>query len=287
MSLSVLISGCSSGIGLECALTLSRAGWRVFAGVRNPDDGISLEKESSGNITPLILDISDEHSVKQAVLKLEADLGDRGLNALINNAGIAVQGPLEFVSLRLFEKQMQVNVTGHLCVTQLCLPMLRKAKGRIIFISSESGRFTLPLIGPYTASKYALEALANTFRMELLPSGIRVSLIEPGSVKTNIWTKAEKDGLRLLKDLPEQASHYYKNELRLLALGPKLINKTASPVEHVVKKVVHSLTAKRPKIRYVVGIEARFLLTFYTLVPTRWTDWITVKCLNIMGKFIK
>ena len=283
---SVLITGSSTGIGRECALDLSRAGWRVFAGVRKTEDGESLRTESRDNIIPLILDVTDEESVRQAAVAVEEKLAGAGLDGLVNNAGITVQGPLEFVPLAMFEQQLKVNVTGQLAVTQAFLPQIRKNRGRIVFMGSESGRFTLPLLGPYSTSKFALEAVANALRLELQSAGIRVSLMEPGSAKTKIWDKAVANSDRIIDAMPAQARQYYDSELKLLSILPARMNKMAFSPKKVSKAVIHALTAKRPKIRYVIGAEAKVMVFLYHLTPARITDWMTLKVMGLMGRFL-
>jgi NAD(P)-dependent dehydrogenase (short-subunit alcohol dehydrogenase family) len=282
----VLITGASTGIGRECALDLSRAGWRVFAGVRKPADGQSLQAESSGGIAPLIIDVTDAESISRAAAQLESDLAGAGLDGLVNNAGISVQGPLEFLPLAMFEQQIKVNVTGQLAVTQAFLPLIRKARGRIVFMSSESGRYTLPLLGPYSASKFALEAVGNALRLELMPSGIRVVLIEPGSAKTPIWDKATKNSDGLVNSMPAQVRQYYAAELQLLNKLPQKMNKIAFSPKKVSRAVTHALTAGRPKIRYIVGAEARVMVAFYSLTPTRLADWITGKITSVLSRYL-
>ena len=283
---SVLITGASTGIGRECALDLSRAGWRVFAGVRKSQDGESLRTESRGSVIPVILDVTDEESIRQAAVTVEKELAGGGLDGLVNNAGITVQGPLEFVPMAMFEQQLKVNVTGQLAVTQAFLPLIRKTRGRVVFMGSESGRFTLPLLGPYSTSKFALEAVANALRLELQSAGIRVSLMEPGSAKTKIWDKAVANSDRIIDAMPAQARQYYASELRLLSILPARMNKMAFSPKKVSKAVIHALTAKRPKIRYVIGAEAKVMVFFYHLTPARITDWLTVKAMGLMGRFL-
>ena len=171
----MLVTGASTGIGWATSLALVEKGWRVFSAVRKEADAKKLTEASSGKITPVIMDIVDYESVKRGAREIEKALGGAGLDALFNNAGISVQGPLEIIPIELFEQQIRVNVFGHVFVTQTFLPLLRKAQGRIVFTSSESGRMTLPLMAPYSASKFALEAAASALRIELRPWKIRVS----------------------------------------------------------------------------------------------------------------
>ncbi|MEW6076191.1 MAG: SDR family oxidoreductase [Thermodesulfobacteriota bacterium] len=282
----VMITGSSTGIGRECALDLARAGWRVFAGVRKPADGQAIQAEAPGAITPLIIDVTDAKSIGKAAAQVEADLAGAGLDGLVNNAGISVQGPLEFVPLAMFEQQLKVNVTGQLAVTQAFLPLIRRARGRIVFMGSESGRYTLPLLGPYSASKFALEAVGNALRLELMPAGIRVVLIEPGSAKTPIWDKASSSSDSLINSMPPQARNYYAAELRLLSKLPQKMNKLAFSPKKVSRAVIHALTAGRPNIRYVVGAEARVMVAFYGLTPARLADWITGKIMAALSRYL-
>ncbi|MGH7438162.1 MAG: SDR family NAD(P)-dependent oxidoreductase, partial [Polyangiaceae bacterium] len=207
-SKSVFITGASSGIGRDCALTLDRAGYRVFAGVRNERDAAALRSAASPKLTPVICDVTDYASVATAARQVRDLLAGEGLDGLVNNAGISVSGPLELMPMSRFELQMAVNVSGQVAVTQAFLPLLRQRRGRIVFMGSESGLATLPLLGAYSASKHALESVANVFRLELRGFGIRVALIEPGSIKTAIWGKAVDTGTRSLKEDPELRALY-------------------------------------------------------------------------------
>lgn len=283
---SVLITGASTGLGRECAMDLSRSGWLVFAGVRKPEDGETLRTESRDAVIPVILDVTDQSSIDQAAATIGETLGENGLDGLVNNAGITVQGPLEFLPLEMFEQQIRVNVTGQLAVTQSFLPLIRKARGRIVFMGSESGRFTLPLLGPYSTSKFALEAVANALRLELRPFGIRVILMEPGSAKTKIWDKAVQSSDRIIAAMPEQARDYYAEELNMLAKLPAKMNKMAFSPKKVSRAVTHALTAGRPKIRYVIGAEAKMMVLFYHLTPARAADWITVKMMGLLRRYL-
>ncbi|MBN2158796.1 MAG: SDR family NAD(P)-dependent oxidoreductase, partial [Spirochaetes bacterium] len=181
---SVLVTGASTGIGWATSLELANRGWRVFSAVRKEADAKKLTEASAGKITPVLMDIVDYESVRRGAKDIEKMLGGAGLDGLFNNAGISVQGPLEIIPIELFEQQIRVNVFGHVFVTQTFLPLIRKAQGRIVFTSSESGRITLPLMAPYSSSKFALEAVASALRIELRPWKIRVSTVELQTIKT-------------------------------------------------------------------------------------------------------
>lgn len=207
----VLITGASTGIGQAVALEMRGRGWRVFATVRKSSDVVDLTKVGRGLIEPLIMDVTDEESVKQAVATVQERSGR--LDAVVNNAGVAVSGPIEQLTTEDLQKQFDINLFGVHRVTRACLPMLRASKGRIVQISSVSGRVTLPFTGAYAASKYALEAYSDALRMELAGSGVKVIVIQPGSIQTPIWDKSAGSA-----DILQYASeHYPEQELQRLA----------------------------------------------------------------------
>jgi NAD(P)-dependent dehydrogenase (short-subunit alcohol dehydrogenase family) len=228
----VLVTGASSGIGQACAVRLARSGWRVLAGVRNAGDAPDRTEE-------LILDVTDPPS-----LELER------LDGLVNNAGIAVPGPLEFLSPEELRRQLEVNVVGQLRVTQLVLPALREASGRIVNIGSISGRSALPFMGPYAMSKFALEAMTDSMRLELRPWGIHVAIVEPGTIKTPMWTRERPD------PSPEALALYGKGLAAFRAFALKR-SAGGAPAEAVAETVEHALTAERPRARYLVGRDAK------------------------------
>ena len=279
----VLVTGASTGLGLDCSLELAKRGWSVFAGVRKESDADRLRELASGDLTPVILDVVDYETVHSSVAMIEERVGLSGLNGLVNNAGISVQGPLELVPPEEIQKQLAVNVTGQVAVTQACLSLLRQADGRIVFMSSESGRITLPLVGPYSASKFALEAVANAFRMELLPFRIKVSLVEPGSIQTDIWDKAIESAEHLRDSVSAEGRELYEKQLNALVNGPREFRDRAVPVERVTRAVLKALTSRWPRARYVVSTEARLLILFHLLTPTFLSDRIKVGLVKKLG----
>lgn len=253
----VVITGASSGIGQACALRLDRLGFRIFAGVRKPEHGEALKARASERLSYIIMDVTDEISIRAAVGAVEAATGERGLWGLVNNAGIAVACPLEFVPIPELRKQFEVNVLGQVATTQAFLPTLRKAPGRVVNVGSISGRLPFPLLGPYCASKFALEALTSTLRMELRPWGISVSMVEAGGIATPIWTKVLASGDELARSLPPEAGHLYGK--LIAAQRKRAINSSRSslPPEVAARQVAHALTARRPSTRYILGQSAR------------------------------
>ena len=254
---SVLITGCSTGIGYACALDLAARGWRVFAGVRNREDGQRIVEHLAGKVEPVLLDVTDPALIQAAVEQLDAALGQSGLDGLVNNAGIVVAGPLELLPTEAFRRQLEVNVLGTHAVTCALLPLLRRATGRIILMGSISGRVTPPQYGAYAASKHALEAMADAWRIELRPWRLSVSIVQPDNVATPIWNKLDQS----IKDLENRGESttaaMYQRQMRRVRASGLNMGKTGMPVAHVVGAVHHALTARWPRARYPVGLRTR------------------------------
>ena len=272
----VVISGASTGIGEASALELDRRGFRVFAGVRSQTDGRRLQEKASGRLTPILLDVTDADSIAAAAETVRTAVGKSGLAGLVNNAGIVVTGPLELLPIDEFRKQLDVNVIGLLAVTQAFIALLRSARGRIVNMGSISGRVAAPYVGPYAASKHALEALTDSLRVELRRSGILVSIIEPANVKTPIWQKSRAAADRLSEQLSEQVppdvQELYGPDITAMRQAGDRMAKTAMPVEKVVRAVVHALCARRPKTRYPIGARSRLAIVVVKFLPDRIRD---------------
>src|SRR3954470_16636677 len=185
----IVVTGVSSGIGRAAALELDRRGYRVFGGVRIPEDGESVRSEASERFMPLILDVTDTDAISRARETVERELGSEPLVGVVNNAGVGSGGPMEALDVDELRKTLEINTVAPVAVTQAFIPRLRASRGRVVNISSIGGRIAQPFLGPYSASKFALEALSDTMRRELRPWGVQVALIEPGNVKTRIWEK--------------------------------------------------------------------------------------------------
>lgn len=273
----VVITGASSGIGEASAIYLDKLGYEVFAGVRRNADGEQLRRKTSARLTPLLLDVTDEASIIAAANTVSAALNTVGLVGLVNNAGITVAGPLEFLPIAELRKQLEVNVIGQIAVTQTFLPLLRKAQGRVINIGSDRGKISTPLRGPYCASKFALEALTDALRMELRPWGIEVSIIEPGIVTTPIWDKSIALGEDIWSTLPFEAHKLYSSAVYATINTVNKLSKNGSSAEVVAKAVVQALTAKKPKTRYVVGLDAQISIWLSKLLPDRLHDKLIIQ----------
>lgn len=276
----VLITGASTGIGRACALELDRRGFRVFAGVRAQAAADELKAEASPQLTPLTIDVTDAASIAAAAEAVGQSVGDAGLAGLMNNAGIAIAGPLELVSLEAWRRQFEVNVLGPIAVTQAFLPLLRRARGRIVNISSNSGAQSAPYLGPYCASKFALEAVSDALRLELRAFGIHVAVVEPGPIQTPIWTKSNGLADEMSQDARPELLALYESDLAALRRAVGRTAETASPVERVVEAVVHALVAKRPKTRYFLGWGVRICFKGMKMLNDRIRDWIL---LRVMG----
>jgi NAD(P)-dependent dehydrogenase (short-subunit alcohol dehydrogenase family) len=262
----VLVTGASRGIGRATALHLAKAGWTVYAGVRDELAGKKLMAESA-QIQAIELDVT----VPDQIASLDALLPER-LDALVNNAGIAVGGPVEAIAVDRLRHQFEVNVFGLIAVTQAVLPRLRKAKGRIVMVSSMNGRIAIPLSGFYNASKFAVEGLGDNLRRELKPWGISVTLVEPGCIDTDPW----RNMMNLLDEVdeglsPEHRELYASQRAMQRKMCAKLQQQT-SPAENVAKAIESELTRRRPHLRRLVGRDAHTFIAMKNILPARVFD---------------
>jgi NAD(P)-dependent dehydrogenase (short-subunit alcohol dehydrogenase family) len=250
----VVVTGASSGIGQAAAELLAREGFVAFAGVRTDADAARIGALHA-NIRPLRLDVTDRASIDAAVGEVAA--GGLPLRGVVNNAGVAVAGPLEFLPVDELRRQFEINVFGALEVSQAFMPQLRVSRGRLIFVGSISGRLAIPFIAPYSASKFALRALTDALRVELAPAGIVVALLEPSSVRTPIWQKGRDSREALLGQLPAKAMEYYGPQIDAVFAATQEEERIAIPVERVSAAILHALTARKPRRRYLLGQGAR------------------------------
>jgi NAD(P)-dependent dehydrogenase (short-subunit alcohol dehydrogenase family) len=270
----VLITGASTGIGAACARMLAERGWRVFAGVRREKDGVVLMEGAIGRIVPVILDVTDREQIKRVVQEVGVQCGAEGLQGVVNNAGIALAGPLEFMPLEAFEKQFAINVLGVISVTQAVMPMIRASRGRIVLTGSNSGFMCEPFLAGYGATKHALEAIADSLRIELRPWGIEVALIQPGAIKTPIWNKSREAAEQLFVGTPPQCETLYAAPITALRKMVEKIPSMAIPPERVAKAVTHALEARRPRTRYPVGLDSVLSSVLVRVLPDRVRDWL-------------
>jgi NAD(P)-dependent dehydrogenase (short-subunit alcohol dehydrogenase family) len=276
----VVITGASTGIGRATALHLDSLGFRVFAGVRRQEDGEKLKAEGSERLEPLMIDVTDGDSIRAAASKVSEAVGESGLAGLVNNAGIAVAAPLEFVPIEEFRKQIEVNLIGQVAVTQPFIALLRKAKGRVVIVGSIGGRVALPFLGPYAASKFALEGLTDSLRRELRPWGISVSILEPGGVATPIWERGVAAGQAIIDGLPPDALRLYGEGISAVQAAAERISKTGMPPEVVARTIEHALTASKPKTRYLIGRDAKTRARIASILPDRVFDRMIARAMR-------
>jgi NAD(P)-dependent dehydrogenase (short-subunit alcohol dehydrogenase family) len=264
---SVLVTGAARGIGRATTLRLAAAGWDVIAGVRLADDGEPLVRAQPERIRAVTLDITNEDHLVALDRTLPAEL-----DAVVNNAGVVVGGPLEAVALSELRRQLEVNVVAQAAVTQLVLPRLRKVRGRLVFVSSLSGRVATPMTGPYNASKFALEGMVDAWRMELAPWGIRVVLVEPAQTDTDIWRRAESDLDDAVATLSPRHRELYAKHIAGFRKSIPRSQRMAAPADGVAAIIERALTKRRPRARYVVGASVRAQAFLAQLTPTAVRD---------------
>ena len=311
----MLVTGASTGIGRAVAGLLARHGFAVFAGVRRQEAAERLAQDGreacsagsgspgSGSITPLLFDITDADAIARAAATLEERTGDAGLHAVVNNAGVVVAGPMEFLPIDDLRHQLEVNVVGQIAVTQAVLPLLRRARerqlanggerkgraagaapepearspvrgthGRVVFVGSISGLVSSRLLGAYAASKFAIEALGDAFRLELAPWGLQVAIVEPGRVRTPIWGKTVGAGEARLSRMPDEVTRLYDATIKTVSEGVTDVDSAGIAPEGVARAVLHAVTAPRARTRYRVGFDARVVAVLTRLLPDRWMD---------------
>ena len=279
--MSVLVTGASTGIGRATALRMEVDGWRVFAAVRREQDATVLREAASDRLVPVMLDVTDGDQIGAAAGQIAGEVGEAGLDGLVNNAGIAVLSPLETIPVDDFRRQIEVNLTAQVAVTQAFLPLVRRATGRIVFVSSIGGRMALPFGAPYHASKYGIEAVADCLRQELRPWKIDVAVIEPGSIDTPIWERGER-----IADEVSGRAHDSQEELygRTIERFRAAVRRTAErgiPPEKVAKTIAHALNARRPRTRYLVGADARGQAIARRLLPDRAFDALVARIMRL------
>ena len=270
----IVVTGASTGIGRTIALDLAAAGYHVYAGVRRPADAPAPPAASSGEITPLLLDVTDPAQISAAAATVAGHTGNAGLDGPVNNAGIGVFGPLEIIPIEQFRRQLEVNVTGQLAVTQALLPLLRRARGRIVPIGT---RFTPPFTGPVSASKSAIATMAEALRQELAPWDIRVILIEPASIHTKAIDKLARDAERLMSESDPSARTLYEDAFQRFVRVGLARERNGSPPQVVAQAVARAMTIRRPRSRYLVGKDSRRMATLAAALPTPVLDTLRRK----------
>jgi NAD(P)-dependent dehydrogenase (short-subunit alcohol dehydrogenase family) len=270
----VLVTGASTGIGEATVLHLKTLGFDAVGAVRKDEDAERLEGRG---IRTVRIDVTDADQIAAA----RDELGDTALAGLVNNAGIAVAAPLEFLPVERFREQLEINLIGQMAVTQAFLPALRRGGGRIVNVSSIGGRVALPLVSAYNASKFGLEGMSDSLRRELRGQGVDVILVEPGGVKTPIWGKAEGLADEMLEDVPPEAERLYGKLIGAVRAGTQRIaTETGSEPGAVAEVIGEALTASRPRTRYLVGGDAKMRARMSKILPDRVMDRMIARALG-------
>jgi NAD(P)-dependent dehydrogenase (short-subunit alcohol dehydrogenase family) len=274
-SKSVVVTGASSGLGRVAALYLAELGYRVFAGVRTESSAHDITRVPplTGELIPVMLDVTDAASIAQAGELVEHRCGDTGLWAVVNNAGISISAPLECVPMDLMRIQLETNVVGAIAVSQRFLPLLRASSGRIVNVSSGIANAALPYLGAYAAAQFAKEGLSDALRRELRPLGVSVSVIQPGAVFTPIWAKMRRSADEILAAAPIEVVEAYRERfIEFLSTSEGLARVSKTTTADYADAVAAALAAKRPRIRYRVGVDSWGSALARRVVPDRMMD---------------
>jgi NAD(P)-dependent dehydrogenase (short-subunit alcohol dehydrogenase family) len=276
----VVVTGASTGIGYACALHLDRIGFRVFAGVRRDEDAERLRSNASERLSPVRIDVTDPDSIAAAAREVETALAGDQLAGLVNNAGIAVSGPVEYLPVAEVRKQLEVNFIGQVAVTQAFLPLLRRSHGRIVNIGSVGGEVALPFLSPYAASKHAIEGFSDSLRREVEPLGLKVAVVRPGAIQSSIWERGNAAADEVLASMPPEAHEVYGAAVRRAQAAAAQRAREAIPAQAVADVVEHALTSDKPKSRYVVGRTGKVLVTLERWLPDRVFDRLVARAMR-------
>lgn len=263
-----LVTGASTGIGRATALHLEARGFRVLAGVRDPGD-------APPGTEAVRLDVTSQDDIDAAAERVGAEL-----HVLVNNAGVAVGGPLEVVPLEDWRRQIDINLLGQVAVTQALLPALLRARGCVVNMSSIGGRVANPLFGPYSASKFALEAVSDALRREVGPHGVRVVVVEPGGIATPIWAKGHADAERVAATMTDEQARRYAPLIARIRKATERLSEEGLPPEAVAEVVGRAVESDRPRARYVVGRQAKLQAVAARLLPDRAFDALMARYLR-------
>lgn len=273
----IIVTGASSGIGHATAKRLADEGYLVFAGVRKEDDRQRLSNEHE-RFHPIILNVTVPADVARAIESVRSSGSE--LRAIVNNAGIAVAGPLEFLPIEALRNQFEVNVFGPFALAQAALPLLRETRGRIVFIGSIAGRMAAPFVGPYSGSKAALALMVDSLRQELASAGVAVSLLEFASVKTPIWAKGRASKDELMAQMPPEALTYYGQLVNAIVAQTKREEREGLDPAIIANSVFHAITAPAPRERYVIGRKAK-IQAIAAVLPAKTRDRLVKKVMHL------
>jgi NAD(P)-dependent dehydrogenase (short-subunit alcohol dehydrogenase family) len=267
----IVVSGASTGIGEATSRHLAALGYHVLAGVRRDSDGDRIRAD---RIEPVMLDITEPDHVRALAARIADDPGKRPLRALVNNAGIEINAPVEVLPLELWRSQFEVNLFGHIAMIQALLPALRASRGRIVNISSVGGEAALPIYGAYAGSKFALEGASDSLRREVAAQGIQVVVVQAGGVKTVMADTSGPLSLDIASKMSSEHSRLYRDLVVSSVASQTAFLKRALSAERAGAKVAKIATRARARARYTMGMDAAFVIPLNRLVPTRLMDRI-------------
>jgi len=270
----IVVTGASTGMGAATAKELARRGFHVLAGVRRDADADTLRAEGIEGLEPHILDITVDSDVTAIADRVARDPLRRPLRALINNAGIAINAPVETLPLTEWRRQFEVNLFGHIAMTQALLPSLLGSSGTVVNISSIGGKFALPTYGAYAGSKFALEAVSDALRREVSDAGIKVVVVEPGAVKTEMAARGIATAQGLKADMTATQLARYGDLAAAVAAQARSFTDTGVSAEHAAKVIAKAATASHPRTRYTIGRDAAILVRVTRVVSDRVLDRI-------------
>jgi NAD(P)-dependent dehydrogenase (short-subunit alcohol dehydrogenase family) len=265
----VVVTGASSGIGRATARRLAADGFHVLAGVRRQQDGEQLKAR---NVEPVIVDITDAGMLRALADRIAKDPGGQALRAVVNNAGIAVNAPVETAPLDEWRRQFEVSVIGQIAVTQALIPALLSSGGRIVNIGSAGGKIAMPGFGPYSAAKFAMEAVTDALRREIEQFGVKVVMITPGAVKTNMSDQGIKTADRLAAAMTPDQHKRYDRIVEAFKEQAEKFAQDGVPPEKAAAVISRAIHARKPKTRYTVGTDAAFLTRLVRIIPERTLD---------------
>ncbi len=265
----VVVTGASSGIGAATARELARRGFHVLAGVRRSDDGDALR---AANLEPLLLDITDEAGIAALVQRIADDPGRRRLRALVNNAGVAVNAPLETYPLSDWRRLFEVNLFGHVAMMQALLPALMENRGTIVNISSVGGKVAMATYGPYAGTKFALEAVSDSLRRELEPLGVKVVVIEPGAVNTRMLGQVYRRGEQIIQTMTEEQRGRYAALMHAVVAQAQAATAGGASPEDAGHVIANAIASKRPRTRYTIGRSTAIIVRLIRLLSDRMLD---------------
>ncbi|MFJ6695296.1 SDR family NAD(P)-dependent oxidoreductase [Streptomyces sp. NPDC091272] len=265
----VVVSGASTGIGAATAHELAARGYHVLAGVRTDREA---DAARAAGVEPVILDITVPEHIKGLAERISDDPGRRRLRALINNAGIEINAPVEVLPLDLWRQQFEVNLFGHIAVIQELLPHLRRSRGTIVNISSVGGVAALPIFGAYAGTKFALEAASDSLRREVKAQGVQVVVVQPGGVRTDMAAHSGDISLELADRMSPEHQRLYGDLIKSTVASNAAFLKRALPAEKAAARIAHVATTARPRTRYTLGTDAAFTVPLARLLPDRLMD---------------